>query len=101
MPDEAEHGDILAAAPKLSFTDGPSSPPEGERTSLCVRPEGTERTDGIESDGDPDAPTGRLALTPIATVFRPSNRLLGSGDAANETPICQVSLVVIAGLMRD
>ena len=48
--------------PEFSFTGGPSPQPEGERTPLCVRPEGTEQTDGIELDYDPDTSTRRPAL---------------------------------------
>ncbi len=62
LPDEAEHGDILSAVPEFSFAGGPSPQPEEKRTPLCVRPEGTERTDGIELDGDPNASTRRPAL---------------------------------------
>ncbi len=62
LPDEAKHGDVSAAVPDFSITDGPPHPPEEGQTPLCVRPEGTERIDGIELDSDPDAPTGHPAL---------------------------------------
>ena len=62
LPDEAKHREILAAVPEFSITEGRSAAPAGKRTPLWVRPRETERTDGTESVGDPEAPPGRPAL---------------------------------------
>ena len=62
VPDDAEPPDILASMPEFSITENPPPTPEGERTPLRVRPKGTERTDGTESEGDPETPPGRPAL---------------------------------------
>ena len=62
LRDDSEHREILAAVPEFSITEGPSAAPEGKRTPLWVRSTETERTDGTESAGDPEAPLGRPAL---------------------------------------
>ena len=63
LRNEAEHREILAAAPKSSITEGRSATPEGKPTSLCVRSGETERTDSTESVGAAEeAPPGRPAL---------------------------------------
>ncbi len=59
MPHEAEHGGIPAATPGGRVPRRTVPPPEGGANAPLRETRGIERTDGIEWEGDPDAPTGR------------------------------------------